>query len=82
VREGGGRDLQLLLQASNRKSGATGADQRAVDFQPGRVTQRFQMSSGVIDFHEGIILSQSRNVNHISRIMEIRMVIRPKGSFD
>ena len=46
--EGGGRDLQFLLQAPNRQPGSAGADQHAVDFEPGWITQGFEMCGGVV----------------------------------
>ena len=53
--------------------GAAGADQRAVDLQPGRIAQRFEMGGGVIEFHDGIMCTRVRLVNGISRIIEIRV---------
>jgi hypothetical protein len=50
--EGGGRDFQFVLQPADRQPGVAGANQRAVDFQPGRIAQSFQVCGGVIEFHD------------------------------
>jgi hypothetical protein len=60
VGEGGGRDLQFVLQAPDRHSGISGANQGAVDFQPGRIAQGFQMCGGVVKFHDQTMTRQSR----------------------
>ena len=46
----GGRDLQLVLQTPDRHTGLAGANQGAVDFQPRRIAEGFEMGSGVIEF--------------------------------
>ncbi len=66
----------FLLQTPDRKPGAAGADQRAVDFEPGRIAQRFEMSGGVVEFHEGILSRESKIVNYISRNIEIALFVQ------
>src|SRR5882757_3078231 len=70
--EGGGRDLQLVLQPADRHAGLAGANQRAIDLEPGRVAQGFEVCGGVVEFHGARLSESGPIVNRISRIMEIR----------
>ena len=51
--------------------GCAGADQRAVDLEPGRIAQGFEMGGGVVEFHGAQRCTVPRAVNDISRIIEI-----------
>src|SRR4051794_33377259 len=73
VRKRRGGNFQLVLETPDRQAGIPGADQRAVDFQPGRVTQSFQPCGSVIEFHRTIMGTKSQGVNTISRIIEISL---------
>ena len=47
------------------------ANQRPVDFKPGRIAQGFEVCCCVIKLHCFIVASSYSNDNHISRIMEL-----------
>ena len=71
MRKGRGSDLQLVLQAADRQTRVARANQRSVDFKPGRIAQGFEVCCCVIKLHCFIVASSYSNDNHISRIMEL-----------
>jgi len=42
-----------------------GTHERAVDFEPGRIAEGFEMGGGIIEFHEDRIPDRREAVNHI-----------------
>src|SRR5579872_97352 len=71
VGQRGGRDFQLVLQAAHSKPRVSGANKRAVNLEPGRITQGFEMGGGVIQLHDGMVLDSWVIVNYISSYIEI-----------
>src|SRR5579863_6900841 len=55
MRKRGGRDLEPVLQFADRHPGLARADQRAVDLEPCRIAQGFEVGRGVVEFHVSLM---------------------------
>src|SRR4051794_39215562 len=75
VRERRGRDLQLVLQAPNGEAGPARAYQSTIDFQPGRITEGFELGGSIVEFHARSLTAIVASINRISSIIEIRLVV-------
>ena len=59
VRQGRGRDIELFLQPADRHALFAGPHQGAVDLEPGRVAQGFQAGGGIVELHDGNVITLS-----------------------
>ena len=73
MRERRRRDVEPFLKATDRRAFPTGAHQGAVDLQPGRVAQRLEARSGIVELHAGQCRTSPGRVNGISRSFEIKI---------
>jgi hypothetical protein len=42
---------ELILQTADRQTVVAGADERAIDLEPGRIAERFELLCRLFDFH-------------------------------
>ena len=46
-----GRDAEFFLQTADRQSVVAGAHERAIDLEPGRIAERFELFCRFFEFH-------------------------------
>src|SRR5690606_21926970 len=61
-------DAELVLHAADRKAFRAGADEDAVEMEPGRVADGLQPGGCYFEFHGNSMLDPRRTVNSISMI--------------
>ena len=72
VGQGRRRDLEPVLELADRHPGLARTDQRTIDLEPGRVTKRFEVGRGVIEFHVNLVTVLLQGSYHNCEIFEIQ----------
>lgn len=74
MREGRGRNAQMVLDLPHRQPFRARADQEPKDLQTDRVPQLVQTICGMIEFHEANVGAKDNSINDISRIIETNVI--------
>jgi hypothetical protein len=67
------RDAEFFLQAADRQAVVAGANERAIDLKPGRITESLKLFCCFFEFHGNSFIPSSQLMSiDISKIVEIR----------